>query len=290
MNNSILTLIKNLMPDFSKSQKRIAAFVTEHYEKASFMTASKLGDTVGVSESTVVRFATVLGFEGYPEFQKALQEITRNRLTAVQRMEITTQMMQDHDVLTKVLNSDIEKIRRTLEETNHEHFEEAVNAIASARRIYIIGVGSSASLARFVSFYFNHIFDNVNFIETTSSSEMFERIMRINENDVLFGISFPRYSSRTSKALLYAKERGAKVIALTDSVASPIAEMADLTLLAKSDMASFVDSLVAPLSLLNALIVAVGIKRQAEVTESLNMLEHIWDEYEVYQKSENINE
>lgn len=275
------------MPELSKGQKRIAEFVIQHYEKASFMTASKLGSTVGVSESTVVRFATVLGYEGYPEFQKSLQEITRNKLTAVQRMEITSQMVQDQDVLDMVLNSDIEKIRRTLEETDHTHFEEAVNAIASARRIYIIGVGSSSSLARFLFFYFDHIFDNVKFIETTSSSEMFERIMRINEQDVLLGISFPRYSSRTSKALLYAKKRGAKVIALTDSIASPIAEIADHTLLAKSDMASFVDSLVAPLSLINALIVAVGIKRQAEVTQSLNMLEHIWDEYEVYQKSEN---
>lgn len=290
MNSSILNSIEQMMPEFSKSQKRIAQFVTEHYERASYMTAAKLGEAVEVSESTVVRFATVLGFEGYPEFQTALQEIARNRLTAVQRMEITSQRIGDSDILNTVLNSDIDKIRRTLEETNRADFEKAVNAIASARRIYIIGVGSSAFLAKFLSFYFNHIFDNIILIEATSSEEMFERILRISKTDVLIGISFPRYSSRTSKALLYAKERGAKVIALTDSIASPIAEISDLTLLAKSDMASFVDSLVAPLSLLNALIVAVGIKRRSEVTESLTMLEHIWDEYEVYQKAEKAHE
>ena len=285
MNSHILEQIEKMLPTLSKSQKRIADFVTSHYEKASFMTASALGEAVHTSESTVVRFATLLGFEGYPEFKQALQEIAKNKLTAVQRMEITSQHWSEQNLLDSVLTSDIEKIRITLEEIDREAFGKAVDRITAAHRIYIIGVRSSSSLARFLSFYFNHIFENVYLIETTSASEMFERIMRIEKGDVMIGISFPRYSSRISKAFSYAKDRGATVIALTDSNTSPIAENADIALLAKSDMASFVDSLVAPLSLINALIVAVGMKKQQEVTQSLNTLERIWQEYDVYQDS-----
>lgn len=283
--NNILTVMENKMPQFSKGQKKIAEYIISHYEKASYMTASKLGEVVGVSESTVVRFACEIGLDGYPQLQNELQEIIRNKLTAVQRMEVTSEQIGGNDVLEKVLNSDIDKIKKTLDSTSREDFSQAVDALVSAKNIYILGVRSSSALARFLSFYFTHIFESVVLVETTSASEMFEKIMRIGENDVLIGISFPRYSRRTVKAFSYAKECGAKTIAITDSNLSPIAEKADFALLARSDMASFVDSLVAPLSLINALIVAVGLKKRDDVTNTFKKLEKIWDEYDVYAKN-----
>lgn len=282
----LLTLIESKMPEFSKGQKAIGKYIINHYDKAAFMTASKLGVTVGISESTVVRFATEIGFEGYPELQRALQELIRNRLTSVQRMAVTNDQLGESDVLTKVLTMDIDKIRRTLEETSREEFERTVDTIANARSIYILGIRSSAALARFIYFYFNHIFDNVKFINTSSTSEMFEQIFRIGKEDVFIGISFPRYSKRTVKAINYAKECGAKVVAITDTAKSPLAENADHLLLARSDMASFVDSLVAPLSIINAMIVAVGMKRKVEISDTYAKLERIWDEYEVYEKAD----
>ncbi len=282
----ILTIMENKMPTLSKGHKKIAQYIINHYEKASYMTASKLGTVVGVSESTVVRFATEIGLAGYPELQAELQEIIRNRLTAVQRMEVTTEQIGEGDVLNKVLNSDIDKIRKTLDSTSQKDFTQAVDSLVDAKTIYILGVRSSSALARFLSFYFTHIFESVVLVETTSASEMFEKIMRIGERDVLIGISFPRYSRRTVKAFSYAKECGAKTIAITDSALSPIAEKADVALYARSDMASFVDSLVAPLSLINALIVAVGLKKKDEVTSTFKKLEKIWDEYDVYAKKE----
>ncbi len=282
----ILTIMQNKMPTFSKGHKKIAQYIIDHYEKASYMTASKLGSVVGVSESTVVRFATEIGLNGYPELQGELQEIIRNKLTAVQRMEVTTEQIGEGDVLNKVLNSDIDKIRKTLDSTSQEDFTNAVDSLVSAKNIYILGVRSSSALARFLSFYFTHIFESVILVETTSASEMFEKIMRIQKGDVLIGISFPRYSKRTVKAFSYSKECGAKTIAITDSALSPIAEKADVALFARSDMASFVDSLVAPLSLINALIVAVGLKKRDEVTNTFKKLEKIWDEYDVYAKNE----
>ena len=289
MTRDILSVIQNSMPTFSKGQRLIARFILESYDKAAFMTASKLGKTVNVSESTVVRFAAELGYDGYPSMQKALQEMIRNKLTSIQRIEVANDRIGNQDILSMVMQSDIEKIRMTLEETDRASFRQAVDAILSAHRIYILGVRSAAALADFLGFYFNLIFDNIVLVHTTSASEIFEQLLRVGPEDVVIGISFPRYSSRTVKAMRFAKDRGANVIALTDSEASPLAEAATETLLAKSDMASFVDSLVAPLSLVNALIVAVGRRRNEDVEQIFADLEQIWSEYGVYEKGEEEN-
>ena len=284
MPKDILQLIQSNLPTFSKGQKRIAAFIQNSYDKAAFMTASKLGKTVNVSESTVVRFAAELGYDGYPAMQKALQEMIRNKLTSVQRIEVANDRIGDHDVLSMVMQSDIEKIRMTMEECDREAFSGAVDAIVEAKRIYILGVRSSVAVSSLLGFYFNLIFDNVVQVNSNSASEMFEQILRVGEGDVVIGVSFPRYSRRTVQALHFARERKAKVIAITDSAASPLAECATHTLLAKSDMVSFVDSLVAPLSLVNALIVAVSRKKKDDLARTFEALEEIWDEYEVYEK------
>ena len=289
MTRDILSVIQNSMPTFSKGQRLIARFILESYDKAAFMTASKLGKTVNVSESTVVRFAAELGYDGYPSMQKALQEMIRNKLTSIQRIEVANDRIGNQDILSMVMQSDIEKIRMTLEETDRASFRQAVDAILSAHRIYILGVRSAAALADFLGFYFNLIFDNIVLVHTTSASEIFEQLLRVGPEDVVIGISFPRYSSRTVKAMRFAKDRGANVIALTDSEASPLAEAATETLLAKSDMASFVDSLVAPLTLVNALIVAVGRRRNEDVEQIFADLEQIWSEYGVYEQVEEEN-
>ena len=289
MTRDILSVIQNSMPTFSKGQRLIARFILESYDKAAFMTASKLGKTVNVSESTVVRFAAELGYDGYPSMQKALQEMIRNKLTSIQRIEVANDRIGNQDILSMVMQSDIEKIRMTLEETDRASFRQAVDAILSAHRIYILGVRSAAALADFLGFYFNLIFDNIVLVHTTSASEIFEQLLRVGPEDVVIGISFPRYSSRTVKAMRFAKDRGANVIALTDSEASLLAEAATETLLAKSDMASFVDSLVAPLSLVNALIVAVGRRRNEDVEQIFADLEQIWSEYGVYEQVEEEN-
>lgn len=286
MPKNILNIIEEKMDDFSKGQKSIAGFILSHYEKAAYMTAAKLGTAAGVSESTVVRFAFELGYDGYPELQEELLEMIKNKLTSVQRIEVATEQIGSGDVLSKVLNIDIERIKQTLELASRDDFNGAVESLAEAKSIYIIGSRSASVLARFMALYFNIIFDTVKLIHTTSSSEMFEQIMRIGKNDIMIGISFPRYSKKTVKALEFAKDNGAKVIAITDSVLSPLAKTADFFLQARSDMASFVDSLVAPLSLINALIVAVGIKRQADIKNTFTKLENIWEEYDVYQKLE----
>lgn len=286
MTRDILSVIQNSMPTFSKGQKLIARFILDSYDKAAFMTASRLGKTVNVSESTVVRFAAELGYDGYPSMQKALQEMIRNKLTSIQRIEVANDRIGNQDILSMVMQSDIEKIRLTMEETDRESFRQAVDAILAAKRIYILGVRSAAALADFLGFYFNLIFDNIVLVHTTSVSEIFEQLLRVGSEDVVIGISFPRYSSRTVKAMRFARDRGANVIALTDSEASPLAETASETLLAKSDMASFVDSLVAPLSLVNALIVAVGRRRNKDVEQIFSSLEQIWSEYGVYEQVE----
>ena len=283
MTRDLLTIISQMSPQFSKGQRLIANYIVNHFDKAAFMTAFKLGTTVGVSESTVVRFASEVGFSGYPELQKALQELIRNKLTTVQRMDVTSDQLENGNVLARVLGKDIEKIRRTLEETSERDFAGAVDAICSAKTIYIIGVRSSSALATFLSFYFNHIFSDVRLINTNSRSEMFEHIMRIGEGDVFIGFSFPRYSKRTVQAAHYARANGAKVIALTDTGKAPIADAAHFLLMARSDMISFVDSLVAPLSMVNALIVAVGLKKREEVSRTYELLERIWGEYEVFE-------
>ena len=280
----ILTYIQENMSSFSKGQKLIANYILQSYDKAAFMTASKLGKTVNVSESTVVRFAAELGFDGYPSMQKTLQEMIRNKLTAIQRVEVSKERIGNQDVMTMVMQSDIEKIRMTLDETDQTSFNQAVAAIANAKRIYILGVRSASVLANFISFYFRFMFDNVVSVDTSSISEVFEQIVHISADDVFIGLSFPRYSKRTIKAMQYAKDQGAKVVAITDSKVSPLTKIADVSLLAKSDMASFVDSLVAPLSLVNALIVAISREKAVHLESSLNRLESIWEEYDVYEK------
>ena len=284
MNRDILTVIQENMSTFSKGQKRIANYILESYDKAAFMTASRLGKTVSVSESTVVRFAAELGYDGYPSMQRSLQKMIRNRLTSVQRIEVSNDRIGDQDLLSSVLQSDIEKIRLTLEEVDRQSCDRAVDAIVSARKIYIMGVRSSASLATFLSFYFNLIFDNVISVAANTASEVFETMLRVGAEDVVIGVSFPRYSSRTVQAMNFARDRGATTIAITDSEASPLAPISNYTLKARSDMASFVDSLVAPLSLVNALLVAVSRKKNDDLAHTFQTLEDIWDEYGVYEK------
>ncbi|MBR2721686.1 MAG: MurR/RpiR family transcriptional regulator [Clostridia bacterium] len=284
MKRDLLKAIEDEMHSFSKGQRLIASYVLSNYDKAAYMTASKLGAVVGVSESTVVRFANELGYEGYPEFQHSLQEIIRSHLTSFQRIEVTNNLIGDGNVLDKVLLSDAEKLRHTMEEIDHASFEQAVDRIVEAKNIYIIGVRSSAHLAGFLNYSLRMIFDNVKFVQTTSGSEMFEQIMQIDKGDTMIAISFPRYSKRIINAVEYARSRGADVVALTDSTSSPIASFASQLLIAQSDMASFVDSLVAPLSIINAIIVAVARKRQEDVTERLHRLEEVWDRYDVYDK------
>ena len=284
MNRDILAVIQENLHTFSKGQKKIANFILESYDKAAFMTASRLGKRVGVSESTVVRFAAELGYDGYPDMQKSLQKMIRNRLTSVQRIEVTNDRLGDQDLLSMVLQSDIEKIRQTLEELDRDAFDRAVDAIVAARKIYIIGVRSSAALASFLYFYCNLIFENVALVSASPSSEIFESLLRVGPGDVVIGVSFPRYSSRTVQAMSFARDRGADTVAITDSEASPLAPICRHTLRARSDMASFVDSLVAPLSLVNALLVAVSQRKNDELARTFQNLEDIWDEYGVYEK------
>ena len=286
MNQDLLKTIEEGLPSFSKGQKRIAEYILTNYDKAAYLTASRLSAIVGVSESTVVRFAIELGFEGYPEFQYSLKALIRTRLTSFQRMEVTNQIIGDGDVLEKVLSANVENIRNTMESISRSDFRDAVEAIVKARNIYIIGVRSSAMLANFLSYSLQMIFDNVRLIDTTAGSELFQQMMTIGEGDVMVAISFPRYSKRVIKAVEFAKRAGADVVALTDSADAPIAHSAQQVLIAQSDMASYVDSLVAPLSLLNAIIVAVSRARETEVRERLEKLEHIWDEYDVYDKNQ----
>lgn len=290
MKSTLLSALENSMASFSKGQKKIAAYIMENYDKAAFMTASVLGEKVGVSESTVVRFATELGFKGYPELQKEIQQMIKSKLTAVQRMEVSKNLIGDGDVIRNVLTGDIDLIRQTIEKTSREDFREAVNAINRAKKIYILGVRSSAALASFLAFYFNLVFDSVVLVDTSSASEMFEQMFRIDKDDVCIAISFPRYSKQTVNALRFIADRGATVISITDNEESPMARYSDHLLIAKSNMASVVDSLVAPLSLINALIVSVTLSRTDEVYNNFNELESIWDSYQVYEKEDSADE
>ena len=286
MSKDVLSRIENQMSTFSKGQRLIANFILNSYDKAAFMTANKLGNTVKVSESTVVRFATELGYDGYPAMQKALRDIVRNKLTAIQRIEVANDRMGDQDVLSLVMHADAENIRATLEGVDRDSFEQAVSAILEARKVYIIGVRSASALADFLGYYFNMMLEDVIVVRINSFSEVFEQILRVGEKDAVIGISFPRYSKRTVKAMGYARDQGATTIAITDSDVSPLTEIADHTLMANSDMASFVDSLAAPLSLVNALIVAVSRKKNEELSGTFVKLEQVWDEYQVYQKND----
>ena len=286
MKCDLIHSIRERMPSLSKSQKAIAVYILEHYEKAAYMTAAKLGEYAGVSESTVVRFAIEMGFEGYPGMQEALRDVVRTCLTAVQRMEITNDRLGNHNVLDRVLEDDIERIRNTQEQIDRARFAQAVDAICRAKSVYIAGVRATSSLASFLYFNCNLIFPDVKLIVTTSGNEMFEQMLHIGTGDVLIAISFPRYSKRMIDAARYASENGAHIVAVTDSVQSPLAEHADSVLTAKSDMVSFIDSLVAPLSLLNALVVSIVQKKQSELASTFDRLERIWDAYEVYEKED----
>lgn len=284
MNNLLTVRIQENMATFSKGQKLIARYIMEHYDRVAFMTASRLGATVGVSESTVVRFATEIGYTGYPELQQAMQEMIRNKLTSVQRMEVTANRIGENDILDSVFTQDMDIIRRTMEETSHENFYAAADAISNARRVYIMGARSSLALATFISYYLKLLLENVILVQSTSEAEIFEQMIRIDEGDVVIGISFPRYSKKVVKAMSFARKSGAKVVAITDSSLSPLAEPADYLLLARSDIASIVDSLCAPLSLINALLVTISMKRKKDAEETFTKLEHLWDEYNVYEK------
>jgi len=286
MNQDILARLQANAGSFSKGQRAIAKYITESYDKAAFMTASKLGKTVGVSESTVVRFAVDLGYDGFPNMQKAMQEMVMNRLTSVQRIEVANDRIGDQDVVGLVLQSDIEKLRQTADTVRRDDFKAAIQAILKARRIYILGVRSAAPLANFLGYYLNYMFPNVHIVTTSGTSEMFEKIVGINEEDVVVAISFPRYSTSTAKGTSYCRSVGATVISLTDNLESPLAEHSDFVLVAKSDMVSLVDSLVAPLSVINAMIVALASCRKKELEASFNELEQIWEEYHVYEKRE----
>lgn len=286
MNNELLQKIDEKYPRLSKGQKKLADYIRQEYDKAAFLTAAKMGEVVGVSESTVVRFAMTLGYKGYPEFQKALEELVRTKLNSIQRMEVTYGRISQGEILASVLQSDIEKIKLTMMNLDQEAFEMAVDTLLNAKHIYVIGIRSCAPLASFLRYYLHLICENVTLVNSNSSSEIFEQLIRIGKDDVIFGISFPRYSMRTLKALEFASNRNAKVITLTDSVHSPINLYSSCNLIARSDMASIVDSLVAPLSVVNALVVALCMKRQKEVVTTLETLEQIWDEYQVYSKDE----
>ena len=286
MASDILTTIHDQLRTFSKGQKLIANYILQSYDKAAFMTASRLGKTVGVSESTVVRFAVELGFDGYTSMQRTLQELVRNKLTSVQRIEVANDRIGNQDVVSTVLQADIDTLRKTSETLDRREMSASVELILQAKRIYIIGVRSSTAIADFLNFYFRNIFENVSLVSSTSTSEMFEQMLRVGKGDVVIGISLPRYSSRTVKTMQYAKDCGAATIAITDKPDAPAGKLADHVLVAKSDMVSIVDSLVAPMSVVNALIVAVSRRREEQVSTTFKNLERLWDEYDVYERVE----
>ena len=286
MANDILDILNERQATFSKGQRRIAQYIIESYDKAAFMTANRLGKNVGVSESTVVRFAVDLGFDGYPSMQKAMQEMVLNRLTSVQRIEVANDRIGDQDVVSMVMQADTEKLRQTGETLSRQEFSAAVNAILRARRIYILGVRSAAPLADFLGYYMNYMFNNVHVITGCGTSEMFEKIVGVDASDTVIAFSFPRYSSATTKGVQYCRSTGATVIGITDNRESPLGQASDHVLCAKSGMVSLVDSLVAPLSVVNALIVAIAAKRQKELQHTFESLERIWDQYNVYEKQE----
>lgn len=284
MNQDVLARLNGRSHKFSKGQRAIAAYINESYDKAAFMTAAALGKAVGVSESTVVRFAMELGYEGYPELQKAMQEMVVNRLTAVQRIEVTNDRIGNQDILNMVLQSDMEKLRQTGEIVSREDFRQAVDAILSARRVFILGVRSTAPLANFMGYYLGQMLDNVRIVTTSGTSAVFEQIISADRQDAVVAFSFPRYSTSTAQGAEYCRSKGAKVIGITDSIASPLGRSCDHVLLAKSDMISLVDSLTAPLSIVNALLVAIAARREKELEQKFLELEHVWEKYNVYEK------
>lgn len=284
MREDLFSIMQQKASTLSKGQRLLAKYITESYDKAAFMTANKLGKAVGVSESTVVRFAVELGYDGYPSMQKAMQDLVLNRLTSVQRIEVANDRIGDQDVVTMVLQSDSDKLRQTAEMVDRQAFAEAVKAILSAKRIYVLGCRSAAPLANFLGYYLNFMFDDVDIVTASGASEMFEKLIRVDADDVVIGFSFPRYSAATVKGAQYCRTIGATVIGFTDSHLSPLGQHSDYVLLAKSDMLSLVDSLAAPLSLVNALIVALASGREQILAKTFDGLERVWEEYNVYEK------
>ena len=287
MENDVLAVIAGTTAHYSKGHRKIAKYILENYDKAAFMTAGKLGATVGVSESTVVRFAAELGYDGYPGMRKALQEMVRNRLTSVQRIEVAKEMIHDSNVLKAVLTADMDKLQKTVDDVNEDSFNAAVDAIIGAKNVYIVGMRSSAALSSFLGYYLNLLRENVHLLHDTAASEIYEQIIRIGEGDVFIGISYPRYSSRTVKAMRFAKSAGATTICITDGDVSPLARYSDIRLVARSDMVSFLDSLVAPLSLINALLVTIGLRSEDQLSDTFKRLETIWSENDVYENASN---
>ena len=284
MSTGILSLLQKKTPTFSKGQRLLANYITEFYDKAAFMTASCLGKTVGVSESTVVRFAMELGYDGYPSMQKAIQEMILNRLTSVQRIEVARDRIGNQDIVSSVLQSDIDKLRQTDTILDRKEFRVAVENILQAKRIFILGARSAAPLASFLGYYLQFMFSNVSVVTVSGCSEMFEKVIDVGQGDVIIAFSFPRYSAATIKGAQYCRTTGAKVIAITDSFLSPLAQNSDHVLLAKSDMVSLVDSIVAPLSVVNSLLVALASEKEESLSKTFDRLEQVWDEYNVYEK------
>lgn len=287
MENDILAVIGRESAGFSKGQRLIAKYILENYDKAAFMTAGRLGKTVGVSESTVVRFAAELGYEGYPEMRKVLQEVVRNKLTSVQRIEVAMEQIKEETLIDSIMNADAERVKLTMESVNREDFDRAVNAIVNAKKIYIIGTRSSSILADFFGYYMRLMMENVSVVRDTAMSEAYEQLFRVGEGDVVIGISFPRYSSRTVAAMKYAKSRGAETVGITDCEASPLYGITNVNLYAKTDMVSFIDSLVAPMSLLNVLLVEIGFRSLDNISDTFRRLEDVWSEYAVFLTDEN---
>ncbi len=286
MNNDILSVLQERATTFSKGQRAIARYITESYDKAAFMTASKLGRTVGVSESTVVRFAVELGYDGYPTMQKAMQEIVLNRLTSVQRIEVANDRIGDQDILSLVLQSDMEQLRKTVSSVDRKDFSAAVNAILDARRIYVLGVRSASALASFLGYYLNLMFEDVHTITASGTGQVLEKLISAGPDDVVIAFSYPRYSTSTVTGASFCHSKGAKIVAMTDSRTSPLGQTSDFVLQTKSDMASLVDSLVAPLSVVNALVVALAARREEKLAKTFSRLEEIWEKYQVYEKQD----
>lgn len=286
MAKSILHMIESSMSDFSKGQKLIGNYILQNYDKAAFMTASRLGKLVGVSESTVVRFASELGYDGYPSMQRALQEMIRSRLTSTQRIQQAGNLLSGQDVLSTVIHSDMDKLRMVADKADRAMFDAVVNQLMSARHLYILGVRSSTFVAGYLNFYMHLLFENVTLVQSNAAGEIFEQLFRIGPGDVMIAISFPRYSKVTMNTVKFARDRGATIIAITDNELSPVYQMADAALLAPSEMFSFVDSMVAPLSLINALLVAVGYRMGTDVSRTFAELEDIWNEYGVFGKAD----
>lgn len=286
MNNDILSVLQERATTFSKGQRAIARYITESYDKAAFMTASKLGRTVGVSESTVVRFAVELGYDGYPTMQKAMQEMVLNRLTSVQRIEVANDRIGDQDILSLVLQSDMEQLRKTVSRVDRKDFSAAVNAILDARRIYVLGVRSASALASFLGYYLNLMFEDVHTITASGTGQVLEKLISAGPDDVVIAFSYPRYSTSTVTGASFCHSKGAKIVAMTDSRTSPLGQTSDFVLQTKSDMASLVDSLVAPLSVVNALVVALAARREEKLAKTFSRLEEIWEKYQVYEKQD----